>query len=109
MSAIQKIYTKVNADMDKISELEKKGDYDSALTVIKDQITFLEGYLTGEKNQEVIETLVSILRDRRILIRVFKVAKQVNALEKSTDDRIANLVYKMTQIEKEFQIKKEGK
>jgi len=109
MSAIDQIYTKVNADMDKIEEFEKKRDYDSALTVIKDQITFLEGYLTGEKDKQTREALTSMLRDRRILIRVFKVAKQVDALEKSTDDRIANLVYKMSQIEKEFQIKKEGK
>jgi len=109
MTAINQIYTKVNADMDKIEELEKKRDYDSALTIIKDQITFLEGYLTGEKDQQTAEALYSMLRDRRILIRVFKTAKQVDALEKSTDDRIANLVHKMSQIEKEFQIKKEGK
>jgi len=109
MSALGQIYAKINADMEKIEELEKKKDYDSVLTILKDQITFLEGYLTGEKNQQVNETLNSILRDRRILIRVFKIVRQVAALEKSTDDRIANLVHNMSKIEKEFQIKKEGK
>jgi len=108
MSALDRIITRINADMVKIDELEEKKDYDSALIYLKDQITFLEGYQVGERNQQVRDTLDSILRDRRILIRLFKTAKQVDALEKSTDDRIANLVHKMSQIEKEFQIKKEG-
>lgn len=109
MSAMDQVHNKIKADMDKIEELEKKKDYDSAITVLKDQITFLEGYLTGEKNQALADVLYAILRDRRVLMRVFKTAKQLEALEKSTDDRIANLVHKVSQIEKEFQIKKEGK
>ena len=109
MTETGQIYIKIKGDMEKIEELEKTKDYDSISAIIKDQITFLEGYLTGEKDQHTADVLYSILRDRRVLIRVFKIAKQLDSLEKSTDDRIANLVHKMSQIDKEFQIKKEGK
>ena len=109
MGVIQQIFKKIEADMDKIEEFEKKKDYDSAITVLQDQITFLEGYLTGEKDLQISDYLDSLLRDRRILIRVFKVAKKLDALEKATDDRIGNLLYKISKIEKELDVKKEGK
>ena len=44
-----------------------------------------------------------------ILTRVFNIAKKVDSLETTTDDRIANLVHKITQIEKDLQIRKENK
>jgi len=109
MSALEQVFIRINADMDKIEELEKKKDYDGALAILKDQISFLEGYYTGEKNQNVSDVLSSLLRDRRILIRVYNIAKKVDLLETTTDDRIANLVHKITQIEKDLQIRKENK
>lgn len=108
MGTLQQVYTKINEEMEKIDELEKKRDYDSALVILKDQISFLTGYVTGEKDQNVVAVLYSLLRDRRLLIRVFNTAKKVDVLEKTTDERIANLVHKITQIEKDLQIKKEG-
>jgi len=108
MSSVNQIYIRIQEDMEKVEAFEKEKDYDSALTILKDQITFLEGYLTGEVNQETVNNLHSILRDRKILIRVLRITKQVDKLEKATDDRIANLVYKISQIEKELQIKKDG-
>lgn len=108
MSSVNQIYTRINDDMTKVEELEKKGQYVSALTILKDQITFLDGYLTGENNQEIITILYSILRDRKILIRVLETTQRVDALDKATDERIANLVHKISRIESEFQLKKEG-
>jgi len=77
MDSISQIYTKINEDMDKIEKFEENQDYDSALSIIKDQITFLQGYLTGEVEPVIVQILHSILRDRRILTRVLKTAKQV--------------------------------
>jgi len=109
MSQLNQVFTRINVDMEKITELEIKKDYDGAVVILKDQISFLEGYVTGEKNQNVADVLYSLLRDRRILIRVFNIAKKVDSLETTTDDRIANLVHKITQIEKDLQIRKENK
>lgn len=108
MSALAQVFTRSNDDMDKIAELEKKKDYDSILVILKDQISFLDGYITGEKEQYVKDVIYSMLRDRRILVRVFNTAKKLELLETATDNRIANLVHKITQIEKELQIRKEG-
>jgi len=109
MTAIDQVYKKIGEDMEKIEESETKKDYDSALTILKDQITFVDGYLTEEKNATEANILYGILRDRKLLVRTLKIAKQLDALEKSTDDRIVNLVHQVTKIEREMQIKKEGK
>jgi len=109
MNPLEQVYTRSNVDMNKITELEKKKDYSAILVILKDQISFLEGYVTGEKEIGVKDVLYSLLRDRRILVRLFNIAQKVDSLETATDDRIANLVHKITQIEKEVQIREEGK
>jgi len=103
------VWVKINKEMDKIEELEEKKDYDSAIVLLKDQINFLDGYFRGEKNQSEIDAIESVMRDRRILIRVFKNAHKIELLQKAMDDRIENVLNKISQIEKEINIKNEGR
>jgi len=109
MSSIGDVRSKLNTEIEKIGELVKSKKYDSAISALKDQIGFLNGYLAGEKDSRIIDEIYSVLRDRKLLVIVYEITKRLDLLENSVDERIANLVHKVSQIEKEFQFKKEGK
>ena len=109
MSRSNTVFDRINADMNKVREFEEKKEFDSAISIIKNQISFIEGYLVGEKDQGMIDMLYSLLRDRHNLLRIFNSTKQLNLLEKSTDDRLSNLVHKISKIEKDLDMKKDGK
>ena len=99
----QNIIDKFSKYREKFEKLELEGDYEQALRVVEEYIAFLQGHLAG--NIGIMDRPISesVLRDLKIIRKVFKLNIENQALK----DQLANHTYKINQLENQLKDKSE--
>ncbi|MBI3842696.1 MAG: hypothetical protein HY295_06115 [Thaumarchaeota archaeon] len=96
-------YDKTGEYVKQVSELENKGDYDNAVLIANEAISYVEGFRSREENPMMQLYYSNYFTIWRLRKQILETNKKIDPVKNETNARLNNLESRIKRLEEQFE------